>query len=52
MKNSFSYSGAVFWNSLPRDMREDKSLSQFKRLAYLNSNFLSTVYTAFMKNRS
>ena len=36
MKNSFSYSGAVFWNSLPRDMREAKSLSQFKRLAYLN----------------
>ena len=36
MKNSFSYSGAVLWNSLPRDMREAKSLSQFKRLAYLN----------------
>ena len=35
-KNSFSYSGAVIWNSLPRDMREAKSLSQFKRLAYLN----------------
>ena len=35
MKNSFSYSGAVLWNSLPCDMREAKSLSQ-KRLAYLN----------------
>ena len=30
MKNSFSYSGAVLWNSLPCDMREAKSLSQFK----------------------
>ena len=36
MENSFSYSGAVLWNSLPCDMREAKSLSQFKRLAYLN----------------
>ena len=31
MKNSFSYSGAVLWNSLPCDMREVKSLSQFKQ---------------------
>ena len=31
-KHSFSYSGAVLWNS----MREAKSLSQFKRLARLN----------------
>ena len=36
MKNSFSYSGVVLWNSLPCDMREAKSLSQFNRLAYLN----------------
>ena len=36
MKNSFSYSGAVLWNSLPCDIRETKSLSQFKRLVYLN----------------
>ena len=35
-KNSFSYSGAVLWNS----MREAKSLSQFKRLARLNFWFL------------
>ena len=31
MKNSFSYSGAVLWNSfcsLPCDMKETKSLSQ------------------------
>ena len=35
-KNSFSYSGAVLlWNSL----REAKSLSQFKRLARLISDF-------------
>ena len=32
MKNSFSYSGAVLWNSLPCHVREAESLSQFKRL--------------------
>ena len=32
MKNSFSYSGAVLWNSLPCDVREAKSLSQLNRL--------------------
>ena len=36
LKNTFSYSGAVLWNSLPCDMREGKSYSQFKRLAHLN----------------
>ena len=36
MNNSFSYSRAVFWNSLPYDMREAKSLNQFKQLAHLN----------------
>ena len=36
MKNNFSYSGAVPWKSLPCDMREAKSLRQFKRLAHLN----------------
>ena len=30
MKNSFSYSGAVLWKSLPCNVREAKSLSQFK----------------------
>ena len=35
MKNSFSYSGAVLWNSLPCNVREAKSLSQFKRLVSL-----------------
>ena len=42
VKNSFSSSRAVLWNSLPCDMREPaKSLSQFKRLAHLNFWFLS-----------
>ena len=36
MKNSFSYSGEVLWNSLPCDMREAETLSHFKRLAHLN----------------
>ena len=36
MKNSFSYSGAVLWNSLPCNVREAKSLTQFKRLVSLH----------------
>ena len=31
-KNSFSYSGATLWNSLPRDVRQAKSFGLFKRL--------------------
>ena len=31
-KNSFSYSGAILWNSLPCNLRETESLGQFKRL--------------------
>ena len=31
-KNSFSYSGATLWNSLPRDIRQAGSLGLFKRL--------------------
>ena len=31
-KNSFSYSGATFWNSLRSDMRQAESLGLFKRL--------------------
>ena len=36
MKKSFSYSGAVLWNSLPCNVREAKSLTQFKRLVSLH----------------
>ena len=31
-KNSFSYSGATLWNSLPREIRQAESLGLFKRL--------------------
>ena len=31
-KNSFSYSGATLWNSLPRDIRQAESLGLFKSL--------------------
>ena len=31
-KNSFSYSGATLWNSLPRDIRQAESLELFKSL--------------------
>jgi len=30
MKNSFSYSGATLWNSLPCNLRMIKSFNQFK----------------------
>ena len=30
MKNSFSYSGAVLWNSLPAEMRQANSLRTFR----------------------
>lgn len=36
MKNSFSYSGAVLWDSLPCNVREAKSLTQLKRLVSLH----------------
>ena len=35
LKNSFSYSGAVLWNSLPSDLRQAESFSDFSDL--LNS---------------
>ena len=45
-KNSFSYSGAILWNSLPCNLRETESLGQFKRLlkelqgtAFVESSF-------------
>ena len=31
LKNSFSYSGAVLWNSLPMDLRQANTLSKFRR---------------------
>ena len=34
MKNSFSYSGATLWNSLPYTIRESSSSHQFKRLLH------------------
>ena len=34
MKNSFSYSGATLWNSLPYNIRESSSLHQFQRLLH------------------
>jgi len=36
MKNSFSYSSATLWNSLPCNIRESGSLDRFKRLLYHN----------------
>ena len=31
MKNSFMYDGAQLWNSIPKDIRESKSLSSFQQ---------------------
>ena len=30
LKNSFSYSGAVLWNSFPPDLRQTESLNDFR----------------------
>ena len=30
MKNSFMYNGAKLWNSIPKEIRESKSLSSFR----------------------
>ena len=35
MKNSFSYSGATLWNSLPCNIRESGSLNQFNALSII-----------------
>ena len=43
-KNSFSYFGAVLWNSLPSVVRQATSLTNFRRLL-INSD------TAFIENR-
>ena len=36
-KNSFSYSGATLWNSLPHDIRQAESLGLFKRMKYVEA---------------
>ena len=51
MKNSFSSSGAVLCNSLPYDMREAKSLSQFKQLAHLNCWFFKYCVHGFYEKQ-
>ena len=43
MNNSFSYSGAILWNSLPYNIRESSSLHQFKTPS--PSIFLKTRYS-------
>ena len=37
LKRSFSYRGATLWNSLPCNLRQEKSLNRFKEL--LNFHF-------------
>ena len=36
MKNSYSWSGTTFWNSLPCNIRVSGSLNKFKRFPYHN----------------
>ena len=45
LKNSFSYSGAVLWNSLPSDLRRAESLSDFSHL--LNSFYPLKLFLYF-----
>ena len=46
MKRSFMYDGAFLWNSIPRDIKESKSLSSFRtKIATHIELKSSTVYT-------
>ena len=55
MKNSFSYSGAVLWNSLPAEIRQADDLSTFrldcKNYTKLEVPIVSRFHTALMKSR-
>ena len=37
LKNSFSYNGAVIWNSLPPELRQAKSLNLFEMVVAISS---------------
>ena len=39
LKNSFIYSGAVLWNSLPSDLRQAESLNIFRNKLFCSSLF-------------
>ena len=49
LKRSFSYSGALQWNNLPKEMRNLRTLSSFKREKH-KFTFKSDSHTAIMKN--
>jgi len=50
-KNSFSYSGAVLWNSLPCDLREAKFKRQVKRdvqgTAFVENSFFYLIISYY-----
>ena len=48
-RNSFRYSVAVLWNSLPQNVRQAESLGEFKRL--LDNCYIKILGTASMENR-
>ena len=48
MKNSFSYSGATLWNSLPYNIRESSSLHQFKRHSPRPTFTYSLPFTSYL----
>ena len=49
LKRRFSYSGALLWNDLPKEMRNLSTLSSFKREIH-KFTFKSDSHTAIMKN--
>ena len=49
LKRSFNYSGALLWNNFPKEMRNLKTLSSFKREKH-KITFKSDFHTAIMKN--
>ena len=50
-KNNLSFSGAILWNSLPSDVREAESLSQFKRLLKKDVKGTAFVESSFLFNK-
>ena len=52
LRNSFSFSGAVLWNSLPHDLRQTENPNHFKAgcINFLPMNCM--LYTALLESRS
>ena len=50
LKNSFSYTGAVLWNSLPAGLRQAKTLESFKAGLRQSGHFTTISYSFQISN--